>query len=174
MRQKHDERYKKVFSSPIFIELLLKSFVHEHFIKGLDFSKLTRLDKSFIDKTMQNRESDLVWKIYFKNRPIYLYVLLEFQSTVDKTMPLRFLRYILELTETYGIDKETGLYPAVFPLLLYNGDTTWTAKFNSKDLYSKNIPEKYIPNFEYHPILVNKIEKKDLLKIHNAVSAIFI
>ncbi|WP_187759829.1 Rpn family recombination-promoting nuclease/putative transposase [Thiospirochaeta perfilievii] len=173
MVQKHDQRYKKIFSNPIFIEKLLVSFVNEKFIKDLDFTNMERLDKSFVDSKMKKRESDIIYKINFKGKPIYIYLLLEFQSSVDQTMPLRFLRYILELSESFGKDKDTKFYPAVFPLLLYNGEDKWTAEINPKELYSKTIPEKFIPSFEYYPIIINKIEKKTLLKIHNVVSAIF-
>ena len=173
MRKNHDERYKKVFSNPIFIEKLLTSFVHEDFIADLDFKHLDRIDKSFIDDNLKTKESDLIYKIMYKEKPLYIYVLLEFQSTVDRTMPLRFLRYILELSETYGKNKESGLYPAVFPLLIYNGERRWSAKLNPKDLYEQTIDEKFIPKFEYYPILINEIDKDILLNIHNAVSAMF-
>lgn len=173
MAERHDQRYKKVFSNPIFVEKLLKSFVHEKFVEGLDFNRMTKIDKSFIDKLMVEKESDLIYEIYFKDKPIYIYLLMEFQSSVDRTMPLRFLRYILELSETYGKNKESKLYPAVFPLLIYNGDENWTAKKDTKELYEKTIPPKFIPSFEYYPIIINKLSRKSLLKIHNAVSAIF-
>ncbi len=98
---------------------------------------------------------------------------MKFQSTVDLTMPLRFLRYILELSENYGKNKKTELYSAVFPLLIYNGEQKWTAKRNPKDLFEKTIPENFIPDFEYYPIIINEIKKNTLRKIHNAVSAMF-
>ena len=101
------------------------------------------------------------------------YVKLKFQSTIDLTMPLRFLRYILELSESYGKNKRTGLYPAVFPLLIYNGEEKWIAKKNPKELFEATIPERFIPCFEYYPIIINEIDKKTLRKIHNAVSAMF-
>lgn len=151
MGKKHDLRYKRIYTNPLFIEKLLTSFVNEQFIKGLDFSSIKRLDKSFIDSNMRKKESDLVYEIYFKKQPVYFYLLLEFQSTVDRSMPLRFLRYILELSESYGRNKQTKLFPAVFPLLIYNGDRRWTAKLNPNQLYEKSIPSKYIPNFEYYP-----------------------
>ncbi|MGL1890753.1 MAG: Rpn family recombination-promoting nuclease/putative transposase [Spirochaetaceae bacterium] len=169
----HDRQYKKVFSTPILAQKLLTSFVHEKFIKHLDFDTMTRKDKSYVTPNMKKYESDIVYEIYFKDRPVYIYILMEFQSTVDKKMPIRFLRYILELYEDNGKNSETGLYPAIFPLLLYNGEAKWTAKRDISEIIDSTIPGKYIPNFKYYPILINEIEKKDLLNIHNAVSAIF-
>jgi len=98
---------------------------------------------------------------------------IEFQSTVDKFMSVRILRYLMEFYEYISKQKGIKKLPAIFPLLLYNGDKKWTAKTNIKDLISKSIPEKYIPNFSYYKIIENEIPRETLLKIHNAVSAIF-
>ncbi len=96
MIKHHDRQYKKVFSTPILAQKLLTSFVHEKFIKHLDFDTMTRKDKSYVTPNMKKYESDIVYEIYFKDRPVYIYILMEFQSTVDKKMPIRFLRYILK------------------------------------------------------------------------------
>ena len=124
----HDRRYKRIFSNPYFLQKLLESFVRESFIRNLDFSTLKRVDKSFINSDFQEKESDLIFTIQFKKKTIYIFLLLEFQSTVDKMMTVRFLRYIMELYESFRKIPETGLFPAVFPVLLYSGDSLWTAK----------------------------------------------
>jgi predicted transposase/invertase (TIGR01784 family) len=88
-------------------------------------------------------------------------------------MPIRFLRYIMELYESFRNIPNEGMFPAVFPLLLYSGDAKWTAKEEINSLIEKSIPEEYIPKFRYYPIFENQIPKKSLTKIKNAVSAIF-
>ena len=173
MKDIHDRQYKLIFSNPIFVEKLLTSFVHEDFIKYLDFTRMTKKSNSYITDKMKKFESDIVYEIYYKDSPVYIYLLMEFQSTSDNKMPIRFLRYILQLYEDNGRNKKTGLYPAIFPLLLYNGEKKWTAKSNISDIIEYTLPSKYIPNYEYYPILINQIDKKTLLNIHNAVSAIF-
>lgn len=155
------------------MQKLLESFVHESFIKDLDFSTLKRVDKSFINADFTEKESDLIFTIQFKDKTIYIFLLLEFQSTVDKLMPIRFLRYIMELYESFRNIPNEGMFPAVFPLLLYSGDAKWTAKEEINSLIEKSIPEEYIPKFRYYPIFENQIPKKSLTKIKNAVSAIF-
>ena len=88
-------------------------------------------------------------------------------------MPVRFLRYITELYESFRKLPENGKFPAVFPLLLYSGDSKWIAKEEISVLIEKSIPKEYIPKFKYYPIFINRIEKKSLEKINNAVSALF-
>lgn len=88
-------------------------------------------------------------------------------------MSLRLLRHILELSESYEKNRKSNLYPSVFPLLIYNGKQKWTSEVNISKLFDRSIPNKFIPTFEYYPIIINSIPRTELLKIHNAVSALF-
>ncbi|OHD10051.1 MAG: hypothetical protein A2086_12150 [Spirochaetes bacterium GWD1_27_9] len=173
MASDSDKRYKKIFSHPLVVEELLLYFVHEDFVKDLDFSTLERLDKSFVTEKFQEKESDIIYKVNFKDNEIYIYLLIEFQSTVDKFMPLRILRYILEFYDFLSQNDKFSKLPAVFPILLYNGEDKWTAKENISDIIVSSIPKRYIPNFSYYKLIENEISKETLLKIHNFVSAIF-
>ena len=173
MASEHDIRYKKLFSHPGFMERLLTSFVNEDFIDNLDFSTLARIDKSFISENFKEKESDIIYSIYYRNKILYIFLLLEFQSTVDKMMPVRFLRYITELYDSYQGKTESGKLPAVFPILLYNGEAKWTAPLQFADCIEKTIPVEYIPIFKYFPVLENEIPKESLSRIKNALSAVF-
>jgi predicted transposase/invertase (TIGR01784 family) len=173
MASEHDKRYKKLFSYPGFMERLLNSFVDEEFVEDLDFSTLKRVDKSFISEIYKEKESDIIYTVQFKDHTIYIFLLLEFQSSVDKMMPVRFVRYITELYDSYQGKTESGRLPGVFPILLYNGDAEWTAPIQFSDCVENTLPKKYIPQFQYFPILINEIPKKSLERIKNALSAVF-
>lgn len=95
----HDIGYKELFSYPELVEELLLSFVKEDFVQHLDFSTLERLDKSFITPEFKEKESDLIYRINFREKAVYIFLLIEFQSSVDKFMALRILRYITEFYE---------------------------------------------------------------------------
>lgn len=169
----HDKRYKRLFSNPHIVEELMKYFVDVDFVKELDFSTLERQDKSFVNDEHKQSESDMIWKINFKGKDVYIYLLIEFQSGVDKYMALRFGSYIFEFYKWLSLRKDIDLLPAVFPILIYNGDGHWTAKDNIKDLIIGSIPEEYIPSFRYYKIIENEIPKEKLIKIHNALSMVF-
>ena len=95
MANEHDLRYKKFFSNPKLVEELLTSFVKEDFIPKIDFSTLEQVNKSFVTGNYRSKESDIIYKVRFNDSSeAYIYLLLEFQSTVDKYMALRILRYI--------------------------------------------------------------------------------
>ena len=152
----------------------MESFVHEDFIADLDFSTLKRLDRKMVTKRFKEKESDLIYSVNYKDRPMFIFLMTEFQSTVDRTMPLRFLRYIAEFYENLdrGSQQKHRL-PPVLPILLYTGNARWTAPASFQAMVEQSIPSKYIPHFEYFPILVNEIPAETLYNIKNAVSAVF-
>ncbi len=173
MSQGHDARYKWVFSHPLFVEKFLRSFVRLPFVKKLNFEAMERVDKEFVSEEFRTLESDIVYKVPYRESCIYIFLLIEFQSTVDKTMPFRFLRYTGELYRFAKPGAESGLYPATFPILLYNGDDEWNVPCNTAELIEKSIPAEFIPRFRYFPVLINQFSKRSLVKIRNVVSGMF-
>ena len=170
---KHDVGYKKIFSNPKIVEELITSFVNESWVKDIDYTTLERIDKSFITEEFIERESDVIYRAHFKDKEVYIYLLLEFQSTVDRFMSLRILRYICEFYEYLVKTKKVKILPAVFPVMLYNGDARWTAPEKLSDLIDKSISGEYIPEFRYYKIAENEITKETLVRIKNFVSALF-
>src|SRR5512145_2801156 len=134
----HDSWYKKIFSNHEMVKQLLTGFVSEDWVREIDFSTLERLDKSFISDELSSRESDLVYKVKFRNRELYIFIFLEFQSTVDRFMALRMLRYITELYEYLVKNRKFRTLPAVFPVVLYNGEKRWTAPLEMNKLIEKS------------------------------------
>jgi len=175
MSHYHDRNYKRLFQHKGFVEELLRFFVNEGFTQELDYSTLELVNKSFITEAYKEKESDIIYKINFKNSSVYIYLLMEFQSTVDKTMSLRILRYICEFYEhlinSQGFAEKL---PAVFPVLIYNGDPKWTSVTNIRELIHHSIPENYIPSFEYYKIIENEFSEDTLMKIKNALAAVFL
>ena len=177
MGKSHDSRYKKLFAHPAMVQELLESFVPLPFVKKLDFSTLEDTKKSFVTKAYKSRESDLIYKVKYQGNDAYIYLLLEFQSTVDYYMPMRMLRYIMEfyddLTENFRIPP--GKLPPVFPLMLYNGEPKWNAPVSIRDIIDCSLfgDLRYIPDFNYFKIAENEFDEAALLEIKNAVAAVF-
>jgi predicted transposase/invertase (TIGR01784 family) len=169
----HDSGYKKLFSSHVMIKQLLTGFVNEDWVKNIEYSSLQKIDKSFISEEFAERESDIIYKAKFKGQDIYIFILLEFQSTVDKFMSLRMLHYIIELYEDLIRNHRLKTLPSVFPVMLYNGEKKWTAPEELSILIENSIPEKYIPKFSYYKIAENEFSKDFLKSLKNAVAALF-
>lgn len=174
MNKDHDAQYKELFSNPTLISELLRSFVDEDFVKHLDFSSLKKLNTHFVTGKFLKREADLIYQINFKGNPVYIYLLLEFQSSVDTFMSLRLLEYIVQFYKDLLKVEKHDLLPPVFPVVLYSGDNKWTAPVQfQKLIIPTSVPKKYLPDFRYYKIAVNEIPTDRLYRIKNAVSAIF-
>jgi len=173
-RKQHDQWYKKLFSNPILLQHLITGFVKEDFVGDLDFSSMKRLDKSFISDDYQERESDVIYEIRYKRKRAYIYLLLEFQSTVDWFMALRMLSYITQFYLMLIEGRKMTRLPPVFPVLLYNGSKKWHAPVSFRELVEPFPVGDYIPDFRYYKIAENEFSRRELLAVRNAVSALFL
>lgn len=172
----HDSGYKFLFSNRTFFRQLMESFVDQPWVKHLDFDRAERIEKSFIDEEFQERESDLIYRVPFGREELYVYVLLEFQSTVDPSMALRVLNYVVQLYLDLNSSQAAGeKLPPVFPLVLYNGDRRWTAATDVADLIeSEPSLGEYALRFRYFKLAENEFSRGQLLQIGNLVSTLFL
>lgn len=122
----HDRSYRLLFAQPRMVEDLVREFVPEAWVERLDFSTLERVNASFVSTKLKRRESDMVWKLRRRDgAPVYVYLLLEFQSSVDRFMAVRLMAYVALLYQDLmdrGELTPDGLLPLVLPLVVYNGD----------------------------------------------------
>jgi predicted transposase/invertase (TIGR01784 family) len=144
-------------------------------VKEIDFSRAERVDKSFVTKKFRKLESDMIWKLSLQGEAVYLFLLIEFQSCVDRFMALRMLRYILEFYAGLvpGLRKD-GKLPYVFPILHYNGDAPWTPPAELSELIDIRIAESFLPRFRYYKIAENEFSEHALEETRNLVSALFL
>jgi len=172
----HDAGYKKLFSNKTIFRELIQTFVRESWVKDLDFDHCETLDKSFIADHYKETESDLIYKVRFRGHDAYLFVLLEFQSYVDRFMAVRVLSYVTSFYLDYARDnKHVRKLPPVFPIVLYNGDRRWTAPTTlSALLQEPTLLGKYTPRFQYFKVAEREYSKEELLRIRNIVSTLFL
>ena len=87
----HDPSYKLLFSHPQMVRDLLVGFVAEPWVAELDFATLEQVSGSYVADDLRDREDDLLWRVRFRDRWLYLYLVLEFQARVDPWMAVRLL-----------------------------------------------------------------------------------
>ncbi|NJN83060.1 MAG: Rpn family recombination-promoting nuclease/putative transposase [Caldilineaceae bacterium] len=172
----HDSGYKRLFSNPTIFRQLMESFVDQPWVAQLDFSAAETLDKSFVSDHYKETESDLIYRLPYGDGELYVYVLLEFQSTVDHWMALRMLNYVTNLyMDLLTSQDRLSELPPIFPILLYNGDQAWRAPTSIADLIR---PEPslgdYGLHFEFFKIAENEYSQEQLLSIRNIVSTLFL
>ena len=112
------------------IQDLLREIVDERWVERLDLDSGELVDASFVSERHDNRESDLVWKFRCKGgeEPGDVYVLLEFQSRPDLSMPVRFMSYESLFYQKLLAGQPAGVWrklPLVILVLIYNGWEPW-------------------------------------------------
>jgi predicted transposase/invertase (TIGR01784 family) len=154
----HDSGYHLLFSHPAMVEDLLRSFVGEPWVDELDFSTLQRVNYKLHDEFLDRRDGDVLYRARLRGgQEVYLYVLLEFQSTPDPFMVVRVGAYVFGLYLHLIREKrlEGGLLPPVFPVVLYNGGRPWRAPTSLKGLLPPTLSAellKWQPCVHYHLI----------------------
>jgi predicted transposase/invertase (TIGR01784 family) len=171
-RKDYDSAYKYLFSNKRIFHQFLTQFIDESFTRKIRLEDIEQVDRSFVSDEFLQRESDIIYKVKLEGREVYIYVLLEFQSTVDKSIPVRMLLYILQLYDQLYRNSRKGKLPAVFPILLYNGSEKWTVGRDLARLIEQSIPGKYIPSFHYYAVIEREVPDRVLKRVKGLVSAI--
>jgi hypothetical protein len=176
----HDGGYKLLFSHARMVEDLIRGFVREDWVEELDFSSLEKLPTSFINtKGGERRDGDVLWRLRWGKGPwLYVYILLELQSTVDRYMAVRMLTYVgllyqdLIRRKLVGAD---GRLPPVLPVVLYNGDAAWGAAREVASLVEDGPAglERYRPRLEYFLLDEGRIARDELEPLRNVAAALF-
>lgn len=175
----HDRGYRLLFQHPEMIRDLLQGFVHESWIDDLDFSTLEHLPGTHVSDKLERRETDMVWRLPFRGKDwLYVYLSLEFQSTVDPFMALRLLVYVsllLQRLKKQDLLADGDTLPPVLPLVLYNGDREWTAAREVSELFG-DMPEelaRYRPQMPYLVIDEQRLRRSDLESLRNLAAVLF-
>ncbi|NIA05499.1 MAG: transposase [Proteobacteria bacterium] len=160
------------------VEELLKGFVREEWVEKLDFATLEKVNGSYVTDDLQGRADDIVWRIKWGTDWLYVYILIEFQSTVDPWMAVRIMTYVgllyQDLIRTNQLSAGRML-PPVLPVVLYNGDSKWTAATDISRLVQE-IPgglARYRPCLQYILLAERDYSDDELREEDNLVAALF-
>ncbi len=133
-----DSLYHRLFSHPLMVEGLVREFVPEAMAAGIDFSRMEMVPAKFHARRGKRRDGDVIWRLPTHDGPdIYLYILLEFQSKIDRWMSVRMQVYVGLLWQQIIRElklKSQDALPPVLPIVLYNGDQPWNAPTELTDL----------------------------------------
>ncbi|QBY46326.1 Rpn family recombination-promoting nuclease/putative transposase (plasmid) [Arsenophonus nasoniae] len=110
-------------------------------IKSLcDLNSLKVESGSFIDSEMKNYQSDILYSVKTTKGSGYIYVLIESQSSPDKLIAWRLMRYSMAAMQKH-LESGHKELPLVFPIVFYCGEqsphpysTNWLDCFYDKKL----------------------------------------
>ena len=173
-----DPAYKRLFSRPRMVRDLLRGFAARDWSAELDLDSLTPLPASYVSHDLRQRHGDLVWRVRFKDdRWLYVVLLLEFQSAVDRSMAVRMLTYTALLYQKLiaeGVLRERSGLPPVLPVVIYNGRRPWTAPVDVAELIASGrgaALARYQPSQRYFLVDEARVGGRDLPS-GNLVSAL--
>ncbi|MBF0110328.1 MAG: Rpn family recombination-promoting nuclease/putative transposase [Magnetococcales bacterium] len=173
----YDSGYKLLFSHPDMVRDLLRGFVKEEWVEQLNFSSLEKVSGSYVADDLRDREDDVIWRVRWGTEWLFIYLLLEFQSSVDWIISVRTDAYMMLLYQDLvkaGHVKRGDRLPPVLPVVLYNGKSAWTAAMDVSELITP-VPgglDRYRPRTRYLLIDIVRYRNAELVPMRNLVAAL--
>lgn len=145
----HDKFFKEALTQPDAARTFLRDYLPAEVAALLDLTHLHLVKDSFVDETLQEQFSDLLFEVGLRTGGnAYVCVLFEHKSYVAPLVALQVLRYMVRVWD-YGLRQRTRLWP-VIPVVIYHGEARWTVAANFQALFE--LPEAltpYVPEFRY-------------------------
>jgi len=162
------------------VKELVCEFVEEPWVEKLDFATLQRVNASYVPVgQLTSREGDLLWKLRLRDgTPVYVFLLIEHQSQVDRFMAVRLMAYISLLFQALLKEGELtpdGRLPLIIPLVLYNGKVAWWAPEELAELVERvdEVAAAFVPRLRYLVIDESRYPLEDLERRASVAAQIF-
>ncbi|MDQ1924968.1 Rpn family recombination-promoting nuclease/putative transposase [Massilia pseudoviolaceinigra] len=129
----HDLGYRSLFAHPELVRELITDFTSFKLLDDVALSAFERVNPAYVSERLSAREDDIVWRVRLGDEFLYVYILVECQSGVDRWMALRMQTYIGLLYQDLVKRHELSpglLLPPVLPLVFYNGSPHWSASMD--------------------------------------------
>ena len=175
----HDSSYKLLFSYPYLVECLIRGFVPGDWIDRLDFESLETVSEAHPRDNLGVRYDDVIWRLRWRGSVarVYVYLMLELQSTDEPFMAVRVLDYdgglYRKIVRALKLKRGDRL-AIVLPVVLYRGQPAWTSEEEVFDLIEPAPPElePYLPHLRYLLLDANAFPADQLEAMRNPVACI--
>ncbi|WP_145577478.1 Rpn family recombination-promoting nuclease/putative transposase [Yersinia mollaretii] len=146
----HDAIFKQFLTHQQTARDFLEIHLPSEFRKICDFNTLQLESGSFIENDLRAYYSDVLYSLKTQTHDGYVYALIEHQSSPDKHMAFRLMRYAIAAMQRH-LDAGNDQLPLVIPILFYHGMVTpypypmcWLHAFSEPklagQLYGGNFP----------------------------------
>jgi predicted transposase/invertase (TIGR01784 family) len=148
----HDTLFKKTLQEKENAIDYLKNQLSKDILKEIELDSLEIAKDSFIDQNHNEIHSDILFKVMFRGKLGYIYLLLEHKSYPDRLTAFQLLKYMVGIWDLHLKQSKAKepMLPIILPMVLYHGETEW--KYGN-DLLSIQVSvdalEKYQVNFSY-------------------------
>lgn len=147
MSNPHDAFFKSLFSDTAELINLLRDLLRPEVLRQLDLAGIQPLPTEVVRESLNVGLSDLRFRVPWRaGGHLALRLLLEHQSTVDPTMPLRALRYIMDVWSTPP--RQDHKLPVALTVIIFHGPRPWSAARALSELY--DAPPEALPYLTPH------------------------
>jgi conserved hypothetical protein (putative transposase or invertase) len=117
----HDALFKTFMSHPETVGDFLGIHLPAELLALCDLKTLKLASGSFIDESLRASYSDVLWSLQTCDGVGYVYALIEHQSSPDKHMAFRLMRYAFAAMQRH-LEAGHDTLPLVIPMLFYHGE----------------------------------------------------
>ena len=167
INKKHDKIFKDILSN----KEEVTNFINTYFKSKMKLKPedIEPYKTDYVTSEYKSKEADIVYKIKDMNS----YILIEHQSTIDRTMPYRITNYIQAITN-HVVDKKLMRnkdykYPEVTAIVIYTGKEKWNVslRFNNIKVSWLDYEDK---KEDYRVVDINDYGKEELMKEKSVLS----
>ena len=150
-KRPHDKLFRSVFADPHEAATFLRPHLPPALVERFDWSSLALEETSFVDEALQESESDLLYTVQGTTETHYLYVLFEHQSSPDKWMRFRLLKYMCRIwDESFKKHPGQGELRPILPVVFYQGESRWHHSTEFADLFDESHQsDDFLPRFAH-------------------------
>lgn len=145
----HDAVFRKLLSHAETARDFFEIHLPKRLLALCDLSTLHLESGSFIEENLRYCYSDILYSLKTPSGDGYLYALVEHQSSPDKNMAFRLMRYAIAAMQRH-LDKGHSELPLVIPVLFYHGRVTpypWSLRWLDRFPLSQQAEALYTQTF---------------------------
>lgn len=99
-RTPHDAIFRQMLTQKEVARDFLQLYLPAPFLSICDLNTLQLASGSFIEEDLRSSDSDILYSLQTRHGAGYIYALIEHQSSQDKLMAFRLMRYMLQAGST--------------------------------------------------------------------------
>ena len=149
----HDSIVRVVLRDLASATNFLQQYLPQEVSQSLNWSTLSVIEGSYVDEDLRRSATDVLYEIerVSGEGSVWLYVVLEHQSTPDRWMRFRLLKYCCRIWDMNLTQRPTPseLRPIV-PLVFYQGDRSWSYSTEFSNLFAESVRDwPWVPRFSH-------------------------
>lgn len=161
--QAHDIFFRTIMQDKRVARDFLENHLPPDLLKITDLSVLEAQPRSFIDDVRRESIVDVLFKTKINGKEGFIYLLVEHQSRPDKLMPLRVIKYTINVINDYTEKNDSETFPLIYPVVVYHGKKEWKHSNDINDLVdsSRELIDQYFLK-PFHLVDLSKIPDEEL------------